>query len=65
MSLQLYMSKRFKEAYDRASLKLKNMAKGRIHDLIREYRFNSVTLLQRYDTVAGLKIRVPVFCSTC
>lgn len=55
---KIYMSNRFRKAYDRASLTLKNMAESKVHELVNLYRADPSTVLHRYDTVAGLKTRV-------
>lgn len=58
ISPQLYMSARFRKAYENASLLLKRKAEERVHDLVRQFRSDPRAILRRYDTIAGLKISV-------
>jgi DNA replication protein DnaC len=56
--VKLYMTGRFQDAYDSASLGLKNLVEGAVHDLIRRYRSNRATLSHAYDRLAHLKGQV-------
>lgn len=56
--MKLHITKRFQRAYESASLGLKNLTEGAIHDLIRRYRSNPVTVLHTYDRLVHLDDRV-------
>jgi hypothetical protein len=56
--MELYTSKRFLNAYDRASLKLKCLYEGAIHDFVRRHSADATTVLRQYDRLAHLNSRV-------
>lgn len=53
--MELFMSKRFYKSYSNASLCLKNLAEGAVHDFVRRARSDLATVLQNYDKLAHLK----------
>lgn len=52
--MKISMSKRFRDAYERASLGLKDKAEGAIHDFVNRYRSNPKTVMQSYGRLATL-----------
>lgn len=56
--MKLYASKRFLKDYERASLGLKGLIEGAIHDFVRRHYSDSKAVLRQYDRVAHLNSRV-------
>lgn len=56
--MEIFASDRFMKAYSSASLGLKDLAEGTIHDFVRRQAANPATVLRNYDRLAHLQENV-------